>query len=307
MANNGAPEPKVDSLSTEPPNTPIAHEDPLAAYEQSRDSLVYRLSEAMFASLLASYIIGFTGRTNEIWSGVEAPTWKAISETCSVLFVSLTFAFLTTAIYVKYNMAILTLHTYSLRFASRDFFMAVSQGILFGFSMVWPIILPLSAATVFAAGIVILWHETGLLATFLQNTKLQKDFVSWIETDDPQRAPNRRRTVRKRIRTLIGDCYSEWKLPSPLLHAGVAVLLAIGVALPIASYFLFPKEATLHCTMGANFIVLILILLHSYRISSDGGDFLRKLRRGDQAVKKQYWNLKDNVAKLGTEDFRGLD
>jgi hypothetical protein len=125
---------------------------PSTAYRQSIESPVYRLSEAMFGSLLASYVIGFIGliasQLAELHkNGVINVPLSAIQYTNILLpgiqytFISVAFAYLTASLYLTYHAGILTMHLPLSRLGF-DFALSLAQPICFGFSMLFPELFP---------------------------------------------------------------------------------------------------------------------------------------------------------------------
>jgi hypothetical protein len=121
--------------------TPIQY--PSKAYESSCNSYTYRVSELIFGSLLASYILGF----------LSFAARNDLAQIFQGLLISVTFCYLTAAYYVTYHNSILTMPHIPSRGLRFDFFIAIFQAILFGMSMIWPnaflIFLAISLASVF--------------------------------------------------------------------------------------------------------------------------------------------------------------
>jgi hypothetical protein len=136
---------------------------PSVAYRQSIESPVYRLSESMFGSLLASYVVGFIGLIAAQLAGpslnhvmeeavkVLLPNIQFASsnpnrmnEVMKILLpsieyasISVAFAYLTASMYLSYHGGILTMHLPLSRLGF-DFFLSLAQPFVFGFSMLFP-------------------------------------------------------------------------------------------------------------------------------------------------------------------------
>jgi hypothetical protein len=127
---------------------------PSEAYREATSSLVYRLSELMFGSLLASYILGFVGAIAGQLSqlSVRGPLGiglLAIQYVC----ISIMFTYLTTSFYLTYHVGVLTLPRLSFHSIGRDFRIAVLQAVFFGFSLLQPALFPLLlAANILVSG-----------------------------------------------------------------------------------------------------------------------------------------------------------
>lgn len=117
---------------------------PSEAYREATSSLVYRLSELMFGSLLAAYSLGFVGALGAQGYQLSARgNLGIISLPMQYACISIAFAFLTTSFYLTYHRGILTLPQFPFARLGRDFTIAVFQAIFFGFSMLVPVLFPL--------------------------------------------------------------------------------------------------------------------------------------------------------------------
>jgi hypothetical protein len=118
---------------------------PSEAYREVTGSLVYRLSELMFGSLLAAYSLGFVGAiaahgTQLSAHGRLGSVLLALQYFC----ISAAFAYLTTSFYLTYHVGILTMPQLRFDRLGRDFTIAISQAFFFGLSMLWPASFPVS-------------------------------------------------------------------------------------------------------------------------------------------------------------------
>jgi hypothetical protein len=155
--------PPTENLQHQYLNQLYEHTKPSVAYRQSIESPVYRLSEAMFGSLLASYVVGFIGLIAAQLAGpslnhvmeeavrVLLPNIQFASsnpnrmeEVMRILLpsiqyasISVAFAYLTASMYLSYHGGILTMHLPLSRLGF-DFFLALAQPFVFGFSMLFP-------------------------------------------------------------------------------------------------------------------------------------------------------------------------
>jgi hypothetical protein len=128
---------------------------PSEAYTEAIGSLVYRLSELMFGSLLASYCLGFVG-------AIAAALGSQLSEhgplgvgllATQYICVSVMFTYLTTSFYLTYHVGILTLPKMPFDSIGRDFRIAVFQAVFFGLSLLQPALFPiLLAMNIFISG-----------------------------------------------------------------------------------------------------------------------------------------------------------
>lgn len=112
---------------------------PSKNYEQVKLSLVYRLSELTFGSLLAAYILGFIAAIAAHWDEMSRfGRWGAVLLIIQYAAISLTFAYLTTSLYLTYHAGILTMPQLPLDRLGIDFGLAIVQALFFGFSVLRP-------------------------------------------------------------------------------------------------------------------------------------------------------------------------
>src|SRR5437868_7048229 len=112
---------------------------PSEAYREAISSLVYRLSELMFGSLLAAYSLGFVASIGAHGSQLSAAgRWgtglRNLQYICiSITFtcISITFAYLTTSFYLTYHKGILTMPQLPLERLGKDFAIAFFQAVIF--------------------------------------------------------------------------------------------------------------------------------------------------------------------------------
>jgi len=109
---------------------------PSVAYRQSIESPVYRLSESMFGSLLASYVVGFIGLIAAQLAGPNS-IMRILLPSIQYASISVAFAYLTASLYLSYHGGILTMHLPLSRLGF-DFFLSLAQPFVFGFSMLFP-------------------------------------------------------------------------------------------------------------------------------------------------------------------------
>lgn len=109
---------------------------PGRAYKNSLREPVYRLSELMFGSLLAAYVLGFI---TFCASNVE-PTDLSIGniDLWQYLLISTSYVCLTATMYLSYHTNILTNPTFRFKRIVYDFGISGTQGIFFGWSMLMP-------------------------------------------------------------------------------------------------------------------------------------------------------------------------
>jgi hypothetical protein len=116
---------------------------PSQAYNEATRSIVYRLSELMFGSLLAAYALGFVGAIAAHADEMSKHyLWGAILLAIQYGCISITFAYLTTSFYLTYHAGILTMPQMPFERLGVDFALSIVQAIFFGISMIQPALFP---------------------------------------------------------------------------------------------------------------------------------------------------------------------
>lgn len=112
---------------------------PSEAYREATLSLVYRLSELTFGSLLAAYSLGFITLIAARWVEMSAHgRWGIVLLCTQYASISVAFVYLTVSFYLTYNTGILTMPQMPLDRPGIDFNLAIVQALFFGFSMLFP-------------------------------------------------------------------------------------------------------------------------------------------------------------------------
>lgn len=154
---------------------------PSENYRNNQDTFAYRLSELVFGSLLASYILGFVGfAANIIAENGQTTPWRifdplfgtldgtGVQEIYTLwivflyLFISMTFSMFTAAIYYNYHQSLLFLPA-DQRSSHLDFVLSLSIAVFFGISMIMP---RFSLTLVGFALILVLLRRRKMISTF---------------------------------------------------------------------------------------------------------------------------------------------
>lgn len=131
-------------MSTIPVSDHATLTPPSEAYSEATRSLVYRLSELTFGSLLAAYSLGFVGAIAGRWGEMTMHGfWGIVLPSAQYAAISITFAYLTTSFYLMYHAGILTMPQMPLYRLRVDFTLAIVQALFFGFSMLRPWLFPI--------------------------------------------------------------------------------------------------------------------------------------------------------------------
>lgn len=115
----------------------IIDRGPSEAYAVAISKPIYRLSELMFGSLLAAYVLGFIGAV-AFASKSPNPSEISFLITLRYLAISLSYVFLTAAMYLSYHFNILANPRFAFARIEGDFVIATSQGVFFGLSIIYP-------------------------------------------------------------------------------------------------------------------------------------------------------------------------
>lgn len=322
---------------------------PSVVYKEARDTLAYRLSEAMFASLLAAYVIGFLsvigtgecprtpvateGRTTGLGEAAEmsgrqdgAPLaetqrnseWKCclswlssvilrLFPTVNIVLVSFSFAFLTSALYLKYQMSILTMPSYDLTRVSRDFFIAVAQGMGFGFAIRWPLSLWLIVGVIL---LVSLWwvqyREVGELVRWLARVSF-KDKPESPTTSSAARTsrPPNEKTVYELVRK---HALRDWYRPPRRYYYGAGLAILVGAVLVGLRWGFGAGPAWTIVAVAFNGSLMGIVLWVGYPLIGKAGEFFRRLRTEDDRLvpendTKVYEKLKEEDTRYETFGF----
>lgn len=199
---------------------------------------MYRLSELMFGSLLASYVLGFIGFVAaysrpelSAYAGEALAIWDQILVRLPFLLISITYAYITAGFYVFYHSGILTMHQMPLGHISFDFALSLSQALVFGISMIYPMYFPALLAV------------TLLPAVSRQHQEHRQLVASiWWELYSPvtpKRARQRqglkhqealkkfRKEFSRLLKTKDFPLLSVWDSASPLLIVSTLVLIGL--------------------------------------------------------------------------------
>lgn len=251
--------PSADSSGVAPlAATPLGQEKrefkrPSEAYRDAIKSPVYKLSELMFGSLLAAYVLGFLAfAANPANTPPDLIELKNLQEINPFLyevirhavarlphlFISVTFAYVTAGAYVAYHAAILPMPHMPLAKLSTDFLLAMSQAVFFGASMMYPHTLPLWLGI------------TLLIASLRQNSGYREVTRAFFyrlavepnkrdgaveDLDNRQALKDFRQDFRGEIRKIRN--FSSWKrIPWVVLFSGcILILFQVWLSLNLAN------------------------------------------------------------------------
>jgi hypothetical protein len=126
-------------MTATPLSSPANLIPPSQAYEKATLTLVYKLSELTFGSLLAAYSLGFVSLIAARWDEMSAHgRWGIVLLCTQYASISISFVYLTVSFYLTYHTGILTMPQMPLTRPGIDFSLAIVQALFFGFSMIFP-------------------------------------------------------------------------------------------------------------------------------------------------------------------------
>lgn len=216
---------------------------PSEAYREATGSLVNRLSELMFGSLLAAYSLGFIGaiaaRGGQLWAhGLLGVVFLGVQCAC----ISFAFAFLTTSFYLTYHGGILTMPQVPFDRLGMDFTIAVIQALFFGFSMHWPVLFAALLGLNILMSIKRKDHEYERLARRLL------DKYCPTNRDNSRRALRRfRRELSKHLHTENDGHLSGWAPVGRLIRIVTWIAIILGGTVIFLCYELqfYPEDVVL--------------------------------------------------------------
>jgi hypothetical protein len=200
---------------------------PSFAYTQACLSYPCKVSEMVFGSLLASYILGLL---------TAGPEMRASDHPiCSVLMylsISCSFSFLTATLYTVYHNSILTMPNVPLSDLTTDFALAIGQAVAFGISVIFP------ATFCFCIGLVLLsafWRQE---MKFRALAEFFYDRLGIKMEDNSSKTTSARETIKSKPEK-IRHLFREKVRPIPSLdgwgpvrtwqYVGAVALVAVGV------------------------------------------------------------------------------
>lgn len=261
---------QTSSSSPEP-----TFQSPSRNYREARESGVNRLSELMFGSLLASYVLGFiaflvaaqpraisqalplggpatvaaaTSPTIEPGPSVsiplqsDEPGYARLPRLIPYLFyvlISLSFTYLTVAMYVTYHVGILTMPHTPLERLAFDFALSLLPALCFGLAMVVPALYITLVTVTLTATLVRQAYE---IRKLIEHLERQYPRASSTTTEVQGAAARAGEQVRRQRFSEIRRCLrgnavlSGWQPVRGWVWAGHALLL--GIAFAVDSGFL---------------------------------------------------------------------
>lgn len=252
---------------------------PASAYLQAIASPVYRLSELMFGSLLASYVLGFIGfaaaYSTPAVSPLSAGNFFSLEELyllrdqalvrAPFFFISITFAYVTAGLYVAYHAGILTMPHMPLERLSFDFALALSQALLFGISMLYPMAFPFwLGVTLLFAALRQLQEHRELVESFYTALKLKGTSVT-VDRGWKRRERNNLHTFRHTFKGLINrhQLLSGWRsMPKMLIISGLVLMLIFTAAGRFMIYVGLEKKWALFIVSLTTCVVTVIYVHH---------------------------------------------
>lgn len=264
---------KADTDSPKPPRV---------AYRDAIHSPVYRLSELMFGSLLAAYVLGFITFAAAAAGGIAQFSWDRVLNALPFLFVSVSYAYITAGMYVSYHAGILTMNHMPLGRLSFDFMVALAQAVAFGVAMLDPVLFPASIGATLAIAI---WRQQVEHRRHVDSFYSKPTAEYRVDPEEP------RRRFRKKFDQLLKDkvrfkLLLGWEsAPGPrsgqaFVLLGVSVLTFISVrATPPDAWWQLPRAPTL-CAISGGVFAIVWYKVH--QILTDNAALLLNLDKMDE-------------------------
>lgn len=228
---------------------------PGKAYQEAQKHLVYRLSELVFGSLLASYMLGFIGATASLIPEMTKVSGflnllPYLAKSLTYILISITFSYTTAGLYISYHVGILTRPTLPLSRMRLDFFIALLQAICFGISLLYPLLLALSLSIVFSTSF---WRQKveydSLISTLKDQIPRSGDFGRVSKNSGVE--------IEQIIKEkLSSSALSIWLPPSSKAKVGVFFLFMGGIFLFFSS-LIFPS---IFSTIKLNIDLFVLVI-----------------------------------------------
>jgi hypothetical protein len=199
---------------------------PSQAYREATLSLVYRLSELTFGSLLAAYSLGFVGLIAAQLAGQSTSgRWVIVLVGTQYALISITFAYLTASFYLTYHTGILTMPQMPLNRLGIDFSLAIVQALFFGFSMLGPWSFPVLLGINFYLTGHRQKNQYKALADVLYNSICKP-----VGRSDPDNEARFHRGLAKLLRTEFSEL-SGWGPMGGLIRVFAGTMMAMGLVI----------------------------------------------------------------------------
>lgn len=260
---------------------------PSKNYEIAQSSLVYRLSELVFGSLLAAYVLGFISfSANILLEPASSFVLWSLPFILTYFFISGTFAYITATLYVRYHAGILTMPTSSVERSRFDLSIALLQAVFFGFSMLFP-----RFSYIFVSAVLLLaaWRqrkELSYLIVHYTNELLESESQPSPLSVGPERI--QKDELGKNIETTIeGSELYGWSPVSIKHYRGIKLLVVLGLILcllpEITSAASSNIDIILDMSMSlrwtyaiASLILFVMVLRGSLRTMEEGVGYIHK-------------------------------
>lgn len=314
MVDKSSPEDSAGQPATAPEDPSFRL--PSANYQEATRSGVYRLSELMFGSLLASYVLGFVGaaiaqpvaltslpiasllQAAGQWLGFALSAPTPIIAATDFLFMSLAFSYLTAGLYISYHAGVLTMPHMPLGRLSWDFVVALSQAVCFGFSLLLPPAFP----SLFGLAVI-----SALSRQQLESTKLRQYLASQISLPRPAgrgvEELKRERLVKVTAALAANrQALSGWTAPSFRIWFVTTLLLLSGPLLWATSAS-WPEGAAIGAPIIHILTTVFIVIIGHSMLAKNGPLLIRPENGREDVLNELDRSAKDlQVALLKIED-----
>lgn len=306
---------------------------PSSNYDSAKSTLVYRLSELTFGSILAAYIFGFLSLSASVIltasdSAIFVDYFLFHSELIPVaiqvliyVFISGTFAYYSIALFMRYHSGILTMPTVPVESLRIDVTIAVLQAAMFGTSMLIP-------PSFFLCVAIVLWA-----AAWRQNREfgyLVDYFTTAIQLRNSARTqanPGSARSLREAQEaisiqveaTIKASWQLGWRPVSRKYVLGALELTAIGILLLLLPFLQYledmfpllrfigipPVEWLRMIYLLGSLVLFILMLIGVYNTVREAAHFMLD-PVGRRTLDDAYVKVEDALLKLSSSSRNGL-
>lgn len=286
----------------EPFENPAQKGMPSELYYQAKGTLVYSLSELVFGSLLASFILGFIGFSANILSsssyGGEID-WTKVVKVATYLSISGIYTYYTAGLYLFYHTGILTMPSFYLSSAKRDFSLSLLSAVAFGISMLLPYSFLICLSIIMLSSLVIQDVEYKKFIRYC----LEKYFHQSAEIRDGNKA--KQQGQRKQIeKVLMNSNLEGWKKPKKFLKMASFLMAILGILMCAILEFEWPfslfhdefhKDITVLSCSVVIFGAFLLVLGGVFKIAAT---FMQKNDDQKIAYDAEFEKFEDELSKI---------
>jgi len=267
----------------------VVSRTPSTSYASARASSIYQLSELMFGSLLAAYILGFLNFAATSGAFATANASETLLFALHIfiyLCICLTFAYATAGMYLFYHVSILTAPNLPVSRLRFDFLIALSQAICFGFSMLFPTIFPLLISIVYIGAQIRKYYEWLRMSDdWMFDYFGKKPSLNSPEPKKKEDKKEFRSFFYKILREEGFRKLSMWAPPSKKVWCYVIILFLCGLTallLEDTALRVIGQEALLGALSLLHFSIFCIIYSVSGKVMTNNADFMTDKKKHNE-------------------------